>query len=143
MKNSELRRINYLAWQQPSTPKYFWDPPGKKKEFTLKNELKRLIELYRPENKIKYFEDVIELYKLFIKTGWRDLECLDYWEKIQLEKFKKRVYKQKPIPVRKDNFNIYEGQEVPLLCGTRRRPRKCRKTAWKRYYKLFPKENNL
>lgn len=52
----------------------------------------------------------------------------------------KGLYRKNRVQKRHvENPTVYEGEE-PLRCGIRniRVPRKCRKTAWKRFYKAFP-----
>ena len=67
------------------------------------------------------------------------MEAFDYWYILYTERQAiKYEYKKGPIRVKKDNPNLYGAKFNGY--GTRRKPAKCRKTAWKRYYKLFPDE---
>lgn len=53
---------------------------------------------------------------------------------------RRKVMNRKPTKVRKDNSIWTPPYENVTEQSTKiRYPRKCRKTAWKRFYKLFPK----
>ena len=85
----------------------------------------------------QYLYKRLEICDLFIALGYTDQEAYDYWTTTNFERFQQRKqYDLKPIPVRKDNPNTYG--EPFVGCGTKRQPKKIRKTAWKRFIKLFP-----
>lgn len=49
----------------------------------------------------------------------------------------KGLYNRKPIQQRRDNKDVLVGSGWSNI-NKIRYPKKCRKTAWKRFYKLFP-----
>lgn len=79
----------------------------------------------------------IELLNLFKELNIPDEEAYELWLHTNWNQRKLRIsYREKPIPIRKDNPSLY-GEEFNGY-GTPRQPRKGRKTAWKRFKKLFP-----
>lgn len=79
-----------------------------------------------------------EAHQLFVKLGMDETMRRGYWVlKYSERKASKEEYNKKPIRVRKDNKDIINyGSGNPQ--SAIRYPRKKRKTAWKRFYKLFP-----
>lgn len=129
----KYRRLNYLCTTQGIT--------RSSEPFSIEGQLK-IMDWYSHEEKRhqKFYSNArerIELLKLFQELGFSDSEAFDYWFSLNWEQRKRSAkYNQKPIPIRKDNPNTYGDKFVGY--GTRRQPRKCRKTAWKRFKKLFP-----
>lgn len=80
-----------------------------------------------------------EIYTLFKKNNFNKEQALAFWSKAYTKKRKLTlVYDLKPIKVRQDNktsLNIGNGRGG---LNSIRYPKKVRKTAWKRFYKLFP-----
>lgn len=151
MERKKIRQMKLLAGEI-GPPHFVNGPPvsgySKRESYTIEGDLKETLETYKPVDFPKhsylkrtriYFEGRIALLRLFIETGWDKDECLKFWNSCRRERLKQKSSYRIPYsgkPRRKDNFNSYG--EPTYLCGTRRYPRKCRKTAWKRFYKLFP-----
>lgn len=79
-----------------------------------------------------------EVSKLRTELKMSIEEVVDLGQTLRHEKFKARsIYRGKPIQSRRDNKDVKVGSG-----GSNRNkvrfPKKCRKTAWKRFYKLFP-----
>lgn len=50
--------------------------------------------------------------------------------------------KNTPVKRHRENPNVYAGEEIKYDLGRgMRKPKKCRKTAWKRFYKCFPSQD--
>lgn len=119
------------------------------KPFSIDNEIEainRIIETVDKKQSSRRYSkmlyDTLELCILFKDLGYNDQEALVYWRGCWWERGKqKRQYDMKPIPVKKDNPNLYGAEFVGG--GTVRQPKKCRKTAWKRFNKLFPDKNDM
>lgn len=111
-------------------------------DFCLQKQLDRLLSLRefytkKPSMFNEGNEERIELINLFIELGYSSEDAHYYWITLYWEQRRRSgEYRKKPIPIRKDNPNTY-GEKFNGG-GTRRQPRKCRKTAWKRFNKLFP-----
>lgn len=136
-KKDKQRRLDYLCRTQGIS--YF------DKDFSLQNMISTLSHIEAEANKsgnkvYKHYKPLLarlELLRLFIELGYSDTEAYSYWVSLNWEQRKRSgEYRRKPIPVRKDNPNTYGEKFVGA--GTKRQPRKCRKTAWKRFKKLFP-----
>ncbi len=83
-------------------------------------------------------EYLIELHKLFDIANLSYEERNIYFQKYRLERRKIRTdYDAKPIRESKDNKDFYNGTGGSNKNKVRY-PKKCRKTAWKRFAKLFP-----
>ena len=133
MKKNKQRRLDYLCTTQGLS--YF------DKDFSVQKNLDILLPIKdlpgRPTKAIKQLNERIELLNIFIELGYSDADAHSYWVSVNWEQRKRSgEYRKKPIPVRKDNPNTYGEKFVGF--GTKRQPRKCRKTAWKRFKKLFP-----
>ena len=120
MKRETIRRLNYLCDKNHKPhPEFFKNP------FPIQNQ------------------EVHEAMRIFSENGFSPSEAEDYWQEIRSKKwFRSITYSQKPIPVRKDNkdfINYSRSRSSYCSNGNKiRYPRKVRKTAWKRFYKLFP-----
>jgi hypothetical protein len=83
--------------------------------------------------------DLGELYDLFHLSGLSKDEFMKLWWQKHIEREKsRRVYRQTPIRVRQDNKTTINYGTGNSNRNRIRYPKKCRKTAWKRFYKLFP-----
>lgn len=79
-----------------------------------------------------------ELHKLFDLAGFNEEERNIYFKTIRWERRKEKIdYSKKPIKEKKDNKDFYNGGGGSNK-NKIRYPKKCRKTAWKRFAKLFP-----
>lgn len=83
-------------------------------------------------------DQFFEVIKLQSDLGLSNDEIVELGQTLREEKFKyRRQYNRKPIAIRRDNKDVKVGSG-----GSNRNkiryPKKCRKTAWKRFYKLFP-----
>lgn len=86
------------------------------------------------ESRLAWFEVMDIVSKLNMSVP----EVIDLGQNLRADKFEqKRIYKARPAIQRKDNKDRAVGSR-----GSNRNkiryPRKVRKTAWKRFYKLFP-----
>lgn len=129
----KYRRLNYLCTTQGVT--------RSSEPFSIQGSLDSF-DWYKGEKSKRYdsIRERIELLKLFQELGFTDEEAIEYWFRLNWEQRKRRMsYYSKPIPVKKDNPNTY-GEKF-IGGGTKRQPRKCRKSAWKRFKKLFPDHN--
>jgi hypothetical protein len=137
MAKHKQRRLDYLCTTQGIS---YSD-----KDFSIRKHLDTLLSIQdlsnKSNNKVythdKRLKDRIELLNLFIELGYSDEDAYSHWVSSNWEQRRRSgEYSRKPIPIRKDNPNTY-GEKFSGA-GTRRQPRKCRKTAWKRFKKLFP-----
>lgn len=86
-------------------------------------------------------KETVELLNLFKELGYSDSDAERFWKKTYLSHREKvEEYKKKPIRERKDNKDVinYGGGSAHYFQKAIRYPKKVRKTAWKRFYKLFP-----
>jgi hypothetical protein len=92
------------------------------------------------EEVTKHDPEKVELVTLSTQLKVSKEDFLVLWKSIYFNRWRKSSeYNKKPIKIKKDNPNIYAGEEWELIGGgTKRKPRRVRKTAWKRFYKLFP-----
>lgn len=119
-KRKLLRRLNFLMYNTP-----LW--------FTLFKHFEDVEKINSPF-KPKYVEIVTIAEELELTFD----EITSRWREIYKEKFEnKKIYRKRPTVIRKDNKDIRVGSGGSNK-NKIRRPRKCRKTAWKRFYKLFP-----
>ncbi len=92
------------------------------------------------DNKHPHFKNTIDIINIFKKYDISNIEAHKFWFLTQRErKQQQAIYQQKPTRVRQDNkteINYGSGRGGG---SSIRYPKKCRKTAWKRFYKLFPK----
>lgn len=119
MKRKTLRRICHLMSLCEPWPKFLTIP----------------LTIY------EHNEKHIELQKLLVENNFTEVEAYELWYDVRSNHYDlKCVYWRQPIKIRKDNSP---------LCGLNyggpgnnrskiRFPKKKRKTAWKRFYKLFP-----
>ncbi len=92
----------------------------------------------------KKLDQVKEIHELFDTIEYTETKRQIYWMRRFHEQGKLHmVYRKKPIRERKDNKDFYNGGGYGENRNRIRYPKKCRKTAWKRFYKLFPKLNPL
>ena len=98
------------------------------------------------ENKSPYrrneISEVIEIRSIFQKLGITDEEVIqDIWMTNHAKQAEVRsMYELSPIKERKDNKNTINYSRTSCRSNRNkiRLPKKCRKTAWKRFFKLFP-----
>lgn len=134
MKNKKaLRRLTHLCGRHH--PGYSYEHTG----FSVNEKLKSIQETFSGSVIIHGgHKERLELLELFVQLKFSDQQALDFWIMCHTNHEQLRqVYTQKPIRERKDNKDFYNGTG-----GSNRNkvrfPRKVRKTAWKRFYKLFP-----
>jgi len=139
-QKKKQRRLNYLCANISILDRSQHGFFNEKKTFSIDKELdtyKDFVQHSYNHNYNKHLAERVELLNLFKELDYSDDEAYQLWVKIFYDRWKlSRQYNAKPIPVRKDNPNIY-GAEFHGF-GTPRQPRKVRKTAWKRFKKLFP-----
>jgi hypothetical protein len=130
MKNKKkLRRLKYLIGEVGGLPMGI-ESLDTHRRIIADNHISKY---YRTEN-------WIEIFKLATELKLDDNDLLKIWSKTYFEKrIRRNEYKKKPIKRHVENPNMYAGEEWKLIGGgTKRKPRRARKTAWKRFYKLFP-----
>jgi hypothetical protein len=113
---------------------------------TLMGELHQMdretVELRKNDKTYHYYgldeiNKYVELYKIIDKLEIHPDIVNRLWSRLQQASRKRKAqYNRKPIPVRKDNPNLYGGEFRGG--GYLRIPRRSKKNAWKRFYKLFP-----
>jgi hypothetical protein len=133
IKRKELRHLNYLIYTKFPTTMF------------LNNMYDTWEKIYHDSNREKwvnkadFFRVFSTIYQYFDKMGLNKEERIQYiFNLIQQRVDNRSEYRRKPIRVRKDNKDYINGSGYPQG-NSIRYPRKCRKTAWKRFYKLFPK----
>jgi len=90
----------------------------------------------------KKLSEIKEIFQYLDNEGITDYAM---WNKAYIRRYiQKSEYNRKPIRVRKDNKTSINWGSGGGNRSSIRYPKKCGKTAWKRFYKLFPhlKENN-
>ena len=116
MKN-ELRRLRFLCSRRVAPSLYYSTLPDTEES--------------KP--------DVLEIRRLFKRLGFSDKDALYFWSDCHMEYFfQKQAYLRKPAQVKKDNKDCFASTRWNSNKNKIRYPRKVRKTAWKRFYKLFP-----
>jgi hypothetical protein len=90
----------------------------------------------------KIFPIAHEIISLYDKANVNDLDWVIHWDCLRSDQIKcNEKYQSNDRPPRQDNKTyINKGNGYPHP-GKIRYPRKKRKTAWKRFYKLFPHLN--
>lgn len=90
-------------------------------------------------------KNATEIYSIFDQLGITDQNEIErFWKTNYMKQLNLMYsYKKGPRRERKDNKNTINYGTGNSNRNTIRYPKKCRKTAWKRFYKLFPnlKEN--
>jgi len=84
----------------------------------------------RKEKRQNELKPIIIIRKMDYDTG----QMYDHQYRYE-HKSERRYWRNSPQKKYKDNPNLYKG-EIFNGYGTLRQPRKCRKTAWKRYEKI-------
>lgn len=137
MKHKDIiRKINYLVYNSRCSHLGMWG----------------IDKFFNPEY-LKTFKDgklhgrldfnCHELYDLFKLSGMTHNEFREMVEGISLSKIKyKNSLNGKPVAESRDNKTVRVGNGRNKNQNTIRFPKKCRKTAWKRFYKLFPDLKN-
>ena len=125
MKTDKLeRKLRFLMGGV--SPYYLWEMSPEAIENQIpKNSVKVYHQIYDICNILKLDRKVVD--KLWWKT---------YFDRQDLPKYDKNY----PVKMKKDNkdVKVYGNTTRGLRQNTIRVPKKCRKTAWKRFYKLFP-----
>jgi hypothetical protein len=137
MKNKDIiRKINYLVYNSRCSHLGRWDSD----------------KFFNPEYLKTFTDDKFhgrlnfnchELYDLFKLSGMTHNEFREMVEGISLTKNEnKNSLKGSPPKESRDNKTVRVGNGRNKNPNTIRFPKKCRKTAWKRFYKLFPNLEN-
>lgn len=83
--------------------------------------------------------DVRKVHELFKKAEIQEADYLAYWGGLrEFHRHESDEYKKKSKPERKDNKDYINRGSGGSNRNKIRYPKKVRKTAWKRFYKLFP-----
>lgn len=90
----------------------------------------------------KYMQEYKQLLDLIDKYGMSNEEVVKRWaevrtSRVRVSKWLRGGSSYMPPPARQDNKTCAVGSGGGNS-NSIRYPRKCRKTAWKRFYKLFP-----
>lgn len=84
-------------------------------------------------------KNILEAHKIFNEYGWNEAERTEYWRDwLEQRKEKHSLYNSMPSPPRKDNKDYINYGSGSGNSGWLRYPKNVRKTAWKRFLKLFP-----
>lgn len=102
---------------------------------------------FKKENLIYYkevshvnYKGLIKIHELYEKVGLtEELYYLHWSHNYADQKSLNRNYDDMVKPLRKDNKDYINYGSGGGNRSSIRYPKKCRKTAWKRFYKLFPK----
>lgn len=150
MKDKQkLRRVKHLMYKYPIHFSDLWKFENglkvkkERKEIEedceeLKKRLSFLAEHKFSKQHIDRVTEEYEMHKLALEL---DIDIYALWHQISKERKEiKDAYKAKPVSEGRDNKDVYVGSGYPQG-KTIRYPKKARKTAWKRFYKLFPKLN--
>lgn len=89
------------------------------------------------------FENIKDIYDKLYKLNLSDDEIRDIWIYFRHRQFhisKQYGYSAEQHKEHRDNKN-YVNYNGGSNCNKIRYPKKCRKTAWKRFYKIFPHLN--
>ncbi len=127
------RRIKYLAGKYRIND---WEA----REFDIDKKLEILNSYLPPKYSHihKRSADMLELFKLFKEYEFTNEEAVVLCSTIAEERnSQENEYKVRPVRPRKDNKDFYNGSGG-YWRNTVRYPKKKRKTAWVRFYKLFP-----
>lgn len=136
------RKLKFLCRRTViSNPIPHWRPKTKSFEFSLDEEISRIHELNKNMPfKLPQLIDRAEILRLFKKLNYSDEDALLYWwDEYSEQRSIKKEYDKKPIRVRKDNKDSINYGSGRSNKNTIRFPKKVRESAWKRFYKLFPK----
>jgi hypothetical protein len=109
------------------------------------NTSKGFMDILSSNTENKYFKKQYgSYYELFDIVKKHKIEQSEFeslwWTKYGKHRIQAEEYDKKPIREHKDNKDYYNGSGGSNVNKVRY-PAKCRKTAWKRFYKLFPKLN--
>lgn len=127
-KAKNERRLNYLLTMLN---------PSVDEQYLI--ELKKLIDVSKParQAKKKEYELYTELFSLANILNIPKDELKEMW--VANKHHYNSKYKYMPKPLRQDNKTyLNKGARYSSNANKIRYPKKCRKTAWKRFYKLFP-----
>lgn len=112
---------NYFSWWQTQ-------------EFKLDDYEER----YSDVKRYPYYKEPLEIAQLFKKLHYTDEDAAKFWlNTYTIQRMRHEGYNAKPKGKRQDNKDYYNGNGGSNRNKVRY-PKKCRKTAWKRFYKLFP-----
>lgn len=98
--------------------------------------------IYQFDNNSDWFnhKEKKEIFKLFKEFGYDKNSAIDLWMNVDCQKYHRQSYKTMPKLPKQDNKTYKStghSSHTSNACKIRY-PKKCRKTAWKRFYKLFP-----
>lgn len=128
MQRTKIRRLNYLCSINYNPYTFMFGKLDIDEEINKYQNIKG--------GQIKKY---LELLALFKELKYSNDEAREYWISIYFKKKKlSDEYKKRPIFVRKDNKTYINYGSGHHHSYTIRYPKKVRKTAWKRFYKLFP-----
>lgn len=130
------RRLDYLCTKISYFNHRVFD-----KDWSVEKELERIKSWSELSDNGKLYKEMVEL---FIKHNFTSNEAWDYWARNYFaQQRRSAIYNAKPIRVRKDNKDTINYGNYPgwYPHNRIRKPKKARKTAWKRFYKLFPHLN--
>jgi hypothetical protein len=114
-------------------------------KFLQDNNERLSLEVFSIDYKKKLIAENL-IVDIFIKLGFNETDALVYWFKTRNEQTQlTNQYYKKPTKIRKDNKDTinYSNCKGASNRNKIRFPKKCRKTAWKRFWKLFPHLDGL
>lgn len=133
MKPTQRKKDERKLWALCSKNFFSW---WHLKDFTIDGEYEKIKEWKKYGNWRD--KERVEILLLFKKLKYTDEDARRYWFKAYEEhKLVRAEYNRKPKDKRQDNKDYYNGNGGSNS-NKIRYPKKCRKTAWKRFNKLFP-----
>jgi hypothetical protein len=89
---------------------------------------------------LKRLKQLKRIHDLYLRVTPDETDYMSHWHIMRsIQSEKGRIYKHNDKPERKDNKDSYNyGNHDSRGISSVRFPSKKRKTAWKRFYKLFP-----
>lgn len=146
MKNKQLRRLKQLILQKNVSPYVFRKNSDKNNlgfDYIMYYIVENINEEYNA-NIIENNKNLREMKQLIVEMNLSFEDFIVIYDDVKREqKERQSIYNRRPIRVRKDNGTTINYGSGGRSLNKIRRPSLKRKTAWKRFYKLFPhlKEN--
>lgn len=140
LSKKEFRRFKYLVDAYPVTNWNLFGVEDFERYFeTNRGYMKTISKKNTSGDFWRRIGEIEELWKLYKRSGLTIEEFYEMVKEVNFEKVSRRaIYKKKPTRIRKDNKDTINYGSGGYNRNVIRYPKKCRKTAWKRFYKLFP-----
>lgn len=134
LEKKQLRRLNHLMYKHHNCA--FSSYTREWCEETLNNMIKNTY--WSDKKRLIRIKELVEIFQLGDKLQINKDELYSKWYNITHDKtLIKKQYTLKPIKEGRDNKGVIVGSGGHNI-NMVRYPKKVRKTAWKRFYRLFP-----